>query len=100
MSEHEVPEQAALREVREETGLEAEITSKLDTIEYYFRAGEVLIHKFVDFFLMQHRSGELQPQLDEVDDVVWVPLEEATQRASFDSERKLLEKVAAQLGKP
>lgn len=97
VSEHETPEQAAVREVREETGLDAEITSKLDTIEYYFRAGDTLIHKFVDFFLMQHRSGELQPQLDEVDDAVWVPLEEAVERASFDSERKLLKQLTAQL---
>lgn len=97
VSEGETSEAAALREVREETGLEAEIVKKLDTIEYFFRAGETLIHKRVDFYLMLHTGGELQPQLSEVDDVEWVALPEAIQRASFPSERKLLELAQQEL---
>jgi 8-oxo-dGTP pyrophosphatase MutT (NUDIX family) len=95
----ETPEQAAVREVLEETGLEAEISSKLETIEYYFRAGDTLIHKFVDFFLMRHTGGELRPQLSEVDDVAWVPIDEAVARASFDSEKKLLKAVTDQVSR-
>ena len=91
VSTGESSEQAALREVREETGLEAEIVKLLDTIEYYFRAGDTLIRKRVDFYLMRYVAGELTPQLSEVDDVEWVELSEAIQRASFESERKLLE---------
>ena len=91
VSEGETSEQAALREVREETGIEARIVKILDTIEYYFRAGDTLIHKRVDFYLMDYVSGELQPQLSEVDDVEWVELTASLKRASFDSERKLLE---------
>ncbi len=87
----ETSEAAALREVREETGIEARIVRLLDTIEYFFRAGDTLIHKRVDFYLMQYVAGELEPQLSEVDDVEWVELSEALKRASFDSERKLLE---------
>lgn len=90
VSADETPEQAAVREVFEETGIRAEISSKLDTIEYYFRAGDTLIHKFVDFYLMKYLSGDLAPQLTEVDDVAWVSIEEAVERASFDSEKKLL----------
>jgi 8-oxo-dGTP pyrophosphatase MutT (NUDIX family) len=93
VSEGETSEQAALREVLEETGLEAEILKPLDTIEYFFRAGDTLIRKRVDFYLMRYVSGELTPQLSEVDDVEWVELSEAVGRASFDSERKLLESV-------
>lgn len=89
----ETPEQAAVREVLEETGLEAEISSKLETIQYYFRAGDTLIHKFVDFYLMHHVGGDLIPQLSEVDDVEWVPVSEAVGRASFESEKRLLERV-------
>ena len=63
----------------------------LDTIEYFFRAGDTLIRKRVDFYLMNYAGGTLTPQLSEVDAVEWVPLSEAIQRASFDSERKLLE---------
>jgi 8-oxo-dGTP pyrophosphatase MutT (NUDIX family) len=91
VSEGETSEQAALREVLEETGLEAEIIRPLDTIEYYFRAGDTLIRKRVDFYLMRYVAGELTPQLTEVDDVEWVELSRAIQRASFESERKLLE---------
>ena len=93
VSQGETSEQAALREVLEETGLEAEIIKPLDTIEYFFRAGDTLIHKKVDFYLMMHRGGTMKPQLSEVDDVEWVELSEAIQRASFPSEKKLLEVV-------
>ncbi len=95
VSEGETSEQAALREVLEETGLQAEIVKPLDTIEYFFRAGDTLIHKRVDFYLMRYMGGELTPQLSEVDDVEWVELSAAIQRASFDSERKLLEAALA-----
>jgi 8-oxo-dGTP pyrophosphatase MutT (NUDIX family) len=91
VGEGETSEQAAIREVREETGLNAEIEKLLDTIEYYFRAGDTLIHKRVDFYLMRYVSGDLTPQLSEVDDVEWVELSAAIERASFESERKLLE---------
>ena len=87
----ETSQQAALREVLEETGLIADIVRPLDTIEYVFRAGDSLIKKRVDFYLMLYVGGTLTPQLSEVDDAQWFALSEAIQRASFDSERKLLE---------
>ena len=94
VSEGETSEQAALREVLEETGLEAQIVQPLDTIEYFFRAGAALIKKRVDFYLMLHIGGTMTPQLSEVDDVEWVPLDEGIARASFESERKLLESAS------
>src|SRR5437588_6870187 len=97
VADGETSEAAALREVLEETGLEAEIVKPLDTIEYFFRAGDTLIRKKVDFYLMAHTGGELKPQLSEVDDVEWVLLSEAIQRASFASEKKLLESVQQEL---
>jgi 8-oxo-dGTP pyrophosphatase MutT (NUDIX family) len=90
VSAGETSEQAALREVQEETGLDAEIIGLLDTIEYFFRAGDTLIRKSVDFYLMHYVGGTMTPQLSEVDDAEWVPLPEAVKRASFESERKLL----------
>lgn len=95
VSEGETSAEAALREVREETGLEARIVKPLETIEYFFRVGDTLIRKRVEFFLMQYVAGELTPQLSEVDDVEWVELRESLVRSSFDSERKLLESVIA-----
>ena len=97
VSPGETSEQAALREVQEETGLDAEIISLLDTIEYFFRAGDTLIKKSVDFYLMRYVGGIMTPQLSEVDDVEWVALPEAIQRASFESERKLLSLALAQI---
>ncbi|MHB0968163.1 MAG: NUDIX hydrolase [Thermoanaerobaculia bacterium] len=87
----ETNEQAATREVLEETGLEGEVLTLLDTIEYQFRAGDAHIRKRVDFYLMRHTGGDLRPQLEEVDDVAWFPLEEAIRRSSFDSEKRILE---------
>jgi 8-oxo-dGTP pyrophosphatase MutT (NUDIX family) len=91
VTEGETSEAAALREVLEETGLAARIVKRLDTIEYSFRAGDTVIKKSVEFYLMEYVSGELEPQLSEVDDVQWVELSESLQRASFESERRLLE---------
>jgi 8-oxo-dGTP diphosphatase len=92
----ETTEQAALREVLEETGLTAEVVHHLEQIAYFFHVGPTVVHKRVDFFLMAYRSGALKPQLSEVDDVAWVDLEEASRRASFDSERKLIGRIAAE----
>ena len=97
VSQGETSEAAALREVFEETGLEAQIVKPLDTIECFFRAGDTLIRKRVDFYLMTHTGGELKPQLTEVDDVEWVELSEAIRRASFASEKKLLESALQEL---
>ena len=97
VAQGETSEAAALREVNEETGLEADIVKPLDTIEYFFRASGTLIHKKVDFYLMVHTGGELKPQLSEVDDVEWVEISEAIQRASFASEKKLLESAQQEL---
>lgn len=90
---NETQEAAAIREVSEETGLDASIIHLVDTIEYFFRAGDTLIHKYVDFYLMAYRGGSIRPQLEEVDDAAWVELDEAIARASFESERKVLEGV-------
>jgi 8-oxo-dGTP pyrophosphatase MutT (NUDIX family) len=78
----------------------AKIVKPLDTIEYFFRAGDTLIQKRVDFYLMEYVDGELQPQLSEVDDVEWVELTAALRRASFDSERKLLEMALQDVAPP
>jgi len=90
VDEGEEREQTALREILEETGLEAEVIQHLGEIEYFFRIRGALIHKFVDFFLMRHLGGALRPQLSEVDDAVWFTLDEAIKRESYDSERDIL----------
>lgn len=89
----ETAEAAALREVAEETGLAGEIVRHLATIEYWFRANSARVHKYVDLFLMRYTAGEPTPQIGEVDDVQWFPLEEAVRMVSFDRERDVLAQV-------
>lgn len=86
----ETAEAAACREVAEETGLNGEVVQHLATIEYWFRAGAVRVHKYVDLFLLRYIGGDLTPQEAEVDDARWVPLPEAVVLASFDREREVL----------
>lgn len=87
--------QTALREVAEETGLEGEVVGKLGYIEYWFRSPEdkVLYHKFVDFYLLEYRSGEVKKHDWEVEQARWFPIREAIERISFDNERDILRKA-------
>lgn len=93
----ETLEEAALREVREETGLVAEIIEPLEPVEYWFWWGEpghkVRHHKRVYFFLMRALSGDIADHDHEVDEVRWFPIDEAVTQASYASERRLLEGV-------
>jgi ADP-ribose pyrophosphatase YjhB (NUDIX family) len=89
----ELAEEAAMREIAEETGLEGQIEQHLATIEYWFRAGSARIHKYVDLFLLTYVSGEVTPQQSEVDDAQWFTLEEALLVSSFKREREVLAQV-------
>jgi ADP-ribose pyrophosphatase YjhB (NUDIX family) len=85
-------ETAAVREVLEETGLEAEIIHKLGVVDYWFvwKPDQVRYHKFVHYYLMAHRGGDLRARDDEAEDVRWVPIAEAVARLSHTNERRLL----------
>ena len=72
----ETPEQAAVREVKEETGIESQIDKSLGVIDFWFMAGGKRIHKTVHHFLFKETGGKIAPQVSEVDDVRWFPLEE------------------------
>lgn len=89
----ETAEQAAAREIAEETGLTGQVMIHLATIEYWFRAGPARIHKYVDLFLLRYITGEVTPQQSEVDDARWFPLDEALRLASFERERDVLVQV-------
>lgn len=86
----EEPSAAARREIAEETGIQGGVIELLDTIEYWFRAGGSRIHKFVDVFLLRFERGTILPQIAEVDDARWFPLEAAIELASFPRERAVL----------
>lgn len=96
----ETPQEAALREVREETGLEAEIEAALGEIEYRYRLKGSLQRKSVAFFLMRYRAGTLDDHDDEVVSADWVPLADAPRLLTYPSERGVAKAAIEQLGWP
>ena len=99
-------EETAVREVLEETGVEAEIIEQLADISYWFYSSRLKHAKIVHFYLMRYKGGALVPQASEVDEVAWVPLSEMSKRMTHLNERRLVglvekiaqEKSAAELG--
>ena len=87
----EATAEAARREVREETGLEAEPIEKLGDISYwYFRQGNRVL-KVVSFFLFRYRAGSVVNHDHEVQEALWIPLEEAPGRLAYKGEREMAE---------
>ncbi len=95
----ETPEQAALREVREETGLTTRIICKVGDIHYWFAPapGAKKIFKKVSFFLMKHTGGDMSDHDFEVDEARWFPLAESLKRDFYPSERLLIRKAKRML---
>jgi 8-oxo-dGTP pyrophosphatase MutT (NUDIX family) len=96
----EKPEQTAVREVREETGLEATVVTKLGDIRYtYVRswAGGEKVFKIVSFYLLKYASGEvgeINPEMrQEVKNAEWVLLAEAVKLLTYKGEREMAEKA-------
>jgi 8-oxo-dGTP pyrophosphatase MutT (NUDIX family) len=89
----------ALREVREETGLQVELLIELDTIDYWFvwAPEQTRYHKFVHYFLMRATGGDLSRHDSESEEAGWFEVEEAGRIMAFDNERHLLELVPAAL---
>jgi 8-oxo-dGTP pyrophosphatase MutT (NUDIX family) len=94
----ETPEQAAIREVQEETGIYGRVVSKLGVIDFWFVADSHRVHKTVHHFLLEAVSGELSDADVEVDEVAWVPLGDLPGRLAYDTERRLLSALPDQLG--
>jgi 8-oxo-dGTP pyrophosphatase MutT (NUDIX family) len=90
----ESPEAAAVREVREETGIEAEIETSLGETRYFYVWEDVRIRKTVHFFLMRATGGDPNDRDDEMEDVQWFPLERALKRAAYRGERDVLGRAA------
>jgi 8-oxo-dGTP pyrophosphatase MutT (NUDIX family) len=97
----EATEAAAMREVREETGIDTELVERIDKVEYWYyskdRGERVRFHKFVYFYLLRYKSGDVRDHDDEVDEARWVEIDEAVGLLSFDSEKKVVEQARAKL---
>ncbi|HEY6608096.1 MAG TPA: NUDIX hydrolase [Candidatus Limnocylindria bacterium] len=91
----ETVEETALRETREETGLDAEIERPLRSIRYFFVRGSTRFHKTVHFFLMRPIGGSIDAHDAEFDEVRWVEVHEALALLSHATERTVVEEAAA-----
>lgn len=90
----ETPEQAATREVREETGITGALAAPLEVVEYWYvatrQATRVRFHKFVHFFLFNYVSGDVTQHDQEVNEARWVTFAEARSLLTFASERRVV----------
>ena len=90
----ETIEETALRETREETGIEVEIERQLRSIRYFFVRGSTRFHKTVHFFLMRPIGGSTDEHDSEFDEVRWTDLEEALAILNHATERSVVEEAA------
>ena len=90
---------AARREVREETGLEAELVEKLDDIRYWYARDGERVMKIVSFFLFRYLSGSVEDHDDEVEEAGWIPLEEAPGRLAYSGEQQMAKAALSRLSR-
>jgi 8-oxo-dGTP pyrophosphatase MutT (NUDIX family) len=95
----EKPEETALREVEEETGVRARLVTKLGDIRYVYTWSGERVFKVVSFYLLRYsrgRLGEIAPEhAIEVDEVRWLPLDEAPSLLAYRGEREMAENALA-----
>lgn len=89
----ETAEQAALREVEEETGIIGHTLAPLGVIDFWFMAENRRIHKTVHHFLMEASGGDLSDEDPEVEAVEWVDLVDLRSRLAYTDERKLIDRL-------
>lgn len=95
----ETPEEAAIRETREETGCNGDVLSELSDVEYWYTrrddesGNRIRVRKTVDFFLMKYTSGDVADHDHEVEEAVWYPFSEALSTISYDAERRVLQEA-------
>ena len=86
----ESPEQAAAREVHEETGVQAELIDELGEVSYTYERNRRQVNKVVRFYLFEYRSGDLADHDHEIEDARWMPLEEAIEALTYPGEREMV----------
>ena len=96
----ETPEDAALREVREETGVDAVVAGPLGEVRYWYQRGGRRIAKVVAFYLLRYSGGSLDDHDAEVEEAKWMPLEEAVEALSYAGEREVAAKALSRIAEP
>ena len=93
----ETEEMAALREVREETGIDGVVEADLGIIDYWFysRSDETRVHKTVHFYLMRATGGDPSLHDHEVAEAVWLTVDGALDRMTYPNERQMVRAATA-----
>lgn len=89
----ETAAEAATREVREETGLTAELIEPLGEVHYEYERKGRTMHKTVAFFLFLYVSGSLDDHDDEIEEASWMPLGDAVAAVTYPGEREILRRA-------
>jgi 8-oxo-dGTP pyrophosphatase MutT (NUDIX family) len=89
--------EAALREVREEAGVDAEVVESLGEVKYWYQRGGRRISKAVEFFLLRYVSGDVADHDHEVEAARWIPAEEAAGKLTYDGERQMVRRALSRL---
>jgi 8-oxo-dGTP pyrophosphatase MutT (NUDIX family) len=93
----ETPQDAALREVREETGVDAELVGPLGDVRYWYQRGGRRVAKVVQFFLFRYTAGSLDDHDAEVEDARWMPLGEAAEALTYAGERDMASRALSRI---
>jgi 8-oxo-dGTP pyrophosphatase MutT (NUDIX family) len=93
----ETDEVAAIREVGEETGVQAELIDKLGEVEYTYERHGRRRAKRVAFYLFEYRSGSLEDHDHEIETARWMPLEKAAEELTYPGEREIVRRVISRL---
>src|SRR3954453_23148098 len=88
--------EAALREVREEAGVEAEVLGSLGEVRYWYQRGGRRIAKVVEFFLLRYVSGDVGDHDHEVEHARWMPATEAAKKLTYAGERDMVRRALSQ----
>jgi 8-oxo-dGTP pyrophosphatase MutT (NUDIX family) len=92
----ETPEEAAVRETREETGVTGRVVAPLPPVEYWFNERGVRIHKRVDYYLLAFVTGNAADyDRKEVSGAAWFSWQEGLERLTFANERRVVEAARA-----
>jgi 8-oxo-dGTP pyrophosphatase MutT (NUDIX family) len=93
----ETPEQAAQREVKEESGVTAALIEELGDVQYHYQRQGHDVSKRVTFYLFEYRSGDLADHDHEIEDARWMPLERATSELTYAGERDMVARALSRL---
>jgi 8-oxo-dGTP pyrophosphatase MutT (NUDIX family) len=93
----ETSAEAALREVREEAGVDSEVVDSLGQVRYWYQRNGRRIAKVVEFFLLRYVSGNVDDHDHEVEHARWVPATEAVETLTYAGERDMVKKALSRL---